>query len=168
MRIVRWLGIAVVVFVTLLAAGVVGNRLPLGAPPGLAVRLSTYLNTHVAETSESSPFPELRTRRYAIAPEVLYAKVKEAIGTLPRWDVVTSSDDRREVHAVVTTALFRFKDDVTIGVLGESNVHPALVVRGESRVGKGDLGANTRHVLDLYDALARLGLKGETTTAAAP
>lgn len=165
MRIVRWLVRAAVVFAVLLAAGVVGNRLPLGDPPGAAVRLSTYLNTHVAETSESSPFPELRTRRYAVAPEVPYAKVKEAIGTLPRWDVVTSTDDRREVHAVVTTALFRFKDDVTIGVVGEPNAHPALVVRGESRVGKGDLGANTRHVLDLYDALARLGVKGEATPA---
>jgi len=34
-------------------------------------------------------------------------------------------------------------------------------VRGESRVGKGDLGANTRHILDLYDALEQVGAKGE-------
>ena len=38
----------------------------------------------------------------------------------------------------------------------------ALTVRSVSRVGKGDLGANTRHVLDLYDALATAGVKGAT------
>ena len=51
MRIVKWLLVAVAVFATLLAGGIVGNRLPLAASPGLGVRLSTYLNTHVAETT---------------------------------------------------------------------------------------------------------------------
>jgi hypothetical protein len=37
---------------------------------------------------------------------------------------------------------------------------PALAVRGESRVGEGDLGANTRRVLDLYGALEQVGAKG--------
>ncbi len=161
MRVVRWLVVAVLAFVTLLAAGLAGNQLPLGDPPGASVRLNAYLNTHVAETSDGSTFPELRTRRFDLPPDVLYAKVKEAIAALPHWQVETSTDARREIHAVVTTALFRFKDDVTIGVMSEPNRHPALVVRGESRVGKGDLGANTRHILDLYDALERVGAKGE-------
>lgn len=161
MRIVRWLLVAVVVFVVLLAAGIVGNRLPLSEPPGPAVRLNTYLNTHVAETAEDAAFPELRTRRYTMPADVLYAKVKEAIMRMPGWEIVESSDDRREVHAVVTTKLFRFKDDVTVGVIPEPGGQQALKVRGESRVGKGDLGANTRHIFDLYDALGQVGAKGE-------
>lgn len=165
MRILKWLVLAVVVFVVLLAAGIVGNRLPLGEPPGAAVRLETYLNTHVTETSPSSPFPELRTRNYALPADVLFAKVKEAVGRLPRWEIASSSDERREVHAVVTTKLFRFKDDVTIAVVPEPGGRPALMVRGESRVGKGDLGANTRHVLDLYAALEQVGANGEAERA---
>jgi uncharacterized protein (DUF1499 family) len=165
MRIVKWLVGAVVVFAILLTLGIAGNRLPLGDPPGFGTRLDTYLNTHVAETSETSPFPELRTRRFDLPPEALYAKVKEAVGRLSGWELVTASDDRREVHAVVTTRLFRFKDDVTIGVMSAPTGRPALVVRGESRVGKGDLGANTRHVLDLYDALEQVGAKGAVATA---
>lgn len=161
MRIVKRLVLAVVVFVALLAGGIVRNRLPLGEPPGSLVRLSTYLNTHVAETSPSAPFAELRTRNYRLPADALYAKVKEAVGRLPHWEIVSASDERREVHAVVTTALLRFKDDVTIGVVPEPGGRPALTVRGESRVGKGDLGANTRHVLDLYDALEQVGAKGE-------
>ncbi|MEO6028382.1 MAG: DUF1499 domain-containing protein [Candidatus Binatia bacterium] len=160
MRIVKWLLVAVAVFATLLAGGVVGNRLPLAAPPGVGVRLSTYLNTHVAETKPDSAFPELRTRNYSLPADVLYSKVKETVGQMPGWEIVESSDDRREVHAVVTTKLFRFKDDVKIAVTPEPGGRPALTVRGESRVGKGDLGANARHVLDLYDALAAAGVKG--------
>ena len=160
MRIVKWLLVAVVVFATLLAGGIVGNRLPLAASPGVGVRLSTYLNTHVAETTLDSPFPELRTRNYSVPADTLYSKVKEAVGQMPGWEIVDSSDDRREVHAVVTTKLFRFKDDVKIAVVPEPGGRPALTVRGESRVGKGDLGANARHILDLYDALAAAGVKG--------
>ena len=158
MRIVRWLLVAVVVFVVLLAAGLIGNRWPLGEPPGARVRLDTYLNTHVAETSEDAVFPELRTRRYVMPADVLYAKVKEAVMRMG-WEVADSSDERREVHAVVTTRLFRFKDDVTIGVIPEPAGQQALKVRSLSRVGKGDLGANTRHVLDLYGALEQVGAK---------
>jgi len=161
MRVVKWLALAVVVFVVLLAAGILGNRLPLSAPPGPAVRLSTYLNTHVAETAETSRFEELRPRHYALPPDVLYAKTKEAIGRLPRWEIASAADDRREIHAVVTTALFRFKDDVTISVMPQPFEQTVLVVRGESRVGKGDLGANTRHILDLYDILEDIGVHGE-------
>ena len=161
MRIVKLLALVVVGFVALLVGGIVRNRLPLGEPPGAVVRLSTYLNTHVAETSPSAPCAELRTRNYSLPADVLYAKLKEAIGRLPGWVIVAAADERREVHAVVTTALLRFKDDVTIGVVPEPGGRPALMVRGESRLGKGDLGANTRHVLDLYDALEQVGAKGE-------
>jgi uncharacterized protein (DUF1499 family) len=86
--------------------------------------------------------------------------VKQAVGQLPRWEIIESSDDRRELNAVVTTKLFRFKDDVTINVVPEPGGRPALMIRSTSRVGKGDLGANTRHVLDVYDALAAAGVKG--------
>ena len=152
MRILKLLVLAVVVFVVLLAGGIVGNRLPLSEPPGALVRLSTYLNTHVAETSPSAPFAELRTRNYSLPADVLYAKVKEAVGRMPRWEIVSAVDDRRELHAVVTTrapALQGRRDDRCRSGAGG---RPGLLVRGESRVGKGDLGANTRHVLDLYDA----------------
>jgi uncharacterized protein (DUF1499 family) len=153
--------LALVVFVALLALGVRGNRLPMDDPPGSFVRINTYLNTHVAETREGSAFPELRPRSYTLPADALYAKVKEAIGTLPRWEIAEAADDRREVHAVVTSALFRFKDDVTASVMPQPGGRPMVMVTSVSRVGKGDLGTNTRHVIDLYDALERVGAHGE-------
>ena len=160
-RLLLFAVVAVVIFVALLALGMRGNHLPMNDAPGSFVRINTYLNTHVAETIEGSPFPELRPRSYTLPADALYAKVKEAIGHLPRWEITESADDRRELHAVVTSGLFRFKDDVTVAVVPQPGGRPMLMVRAESRVGKGDLGTNTRHVMDLHDALEQAGAHGE-------
>jgi uncharacterized protein (DUF1499 family) len=160
MRLLRWLIALVALAVVLVIAGVLQNDVPLDQPPGRIVRLGTYLNAHVAETIEGSPFPELRPRRYALPADVLFAKVKEAVARLPRWSVVETSDDRRQLHAVVTSRLFRFRDDVTVTIVPEPGGRPTLLVRAASRVGRGDLGANTRHVLDLHRALEEVGAPG--------
>jgi uncharacterized protein (DUF1499 family) len=161
MRLIKGILFLLVLAIVLLAGGVVLNRLPLNEPPGMVVRLYTYLNTHVAETGDGSPFPELRTRRYSLGADALYAKIKEAIARLPRWRIVESSDERREIHTVVTSLIFRFEDDVAIAIVPAPNLRPAVTVRAVSRVGKGDLGANTRHILDLYDMLEQVGAHGE-------
>ena len=160
MRIVKIVLGLLVLAIALLAGGVVLNRLPISDPPGSFVRLYTYLNTHVAETIEGSPFPELRPRQYSLPADVLFAKVKEAMQQMPRWEVVETADDRRELHAVVTSGLFRFKDDVVATVVPLPGGRPAVMVRAVSRVGQGDLGTNTRHVMDLYDALEKIGAHG--------
>jgi len=153
--------LVVVVFVAMLALGIRGNHLPMDDPPGSFVRLNTYLNTHVAETIEGSPFPELRPRSYTLPADALFAKVKEAIARLPRWEIVESKDDTRQLHAVVTSGLFRFKDDVTVSVVPRPGGKPQVTMRAVSRVGKGDLATNTRHVMDLYAALEQVGAHGE-------
>ncbi len=160
-RLLAFVVVAVLVFVTMLALGIRQNRLPLDDPPGSVVRLYTYLNTHVAETIDGSPFPELRPRAYTLPADALFVKVKEAIGRMPRWEIVESKDDARQLHAVMTTALFRFKDDVTVSVVPQPGGHPVVMARAVSRVGQGDLGSNTRHVMDLYDALEQVGAHGE-------
>ena len=136
----------------LLVGGLLANRVPLTKPPGLERRLLTYLTANVAQTAENSSFPELRPRAYGIPAQRLYALVQEAVRGLG-WEVVATSDERLAVGAVVTTPLWRFKDDVTVRVTPGEGGKSLLSVRSASRVGKGDLGANTRHILDLYDAI---------------
>jgi uncharacterized protein (DUF1499 family) len=144
-----------VVFAGLLAAGMIQNRLPWTQPPGPGERIQTYLNTHVAETVEGSPFPELRPRHYEhLRPPELLADVQQAIGKLTGWHVVEHDPAHGALHAVVTTTLCRFHDDVRVRVEPDAAADGAvLLIRSESRVGKGDLGANTRHLLDLYAQL---------------
>jgi len=135
--------------VALLAAGIMGNRLPLSESPGWGIRLSTYLNTNVAETTPDSPFPELRPRRYDAPPALIFDITRKAVERL-QWQAVLDHE-KKEIKAVVTTKLWKFKDDVTIQIQPAQPSGSWLMIRSVSRVGKGDLGANTRHVMDLVE-----------------
>jgi len=142
----------VLLSVSLIAAGIIANRLPLTDPPGLLTRLSTYLNTNVAAMREDSPFPELRPRRYEAPPELLFDVARRAAQSL-RWEIAVLDAQKNEIQAVVTTKVWGFKDDVTIQIQPAQPSGSLLWVRSASRVGKGDLGANTRHVMDLIEAV---------------
>jgi hypothetical protein len=140
------------IFFSLLVAGILANRLPLTDPPGLATRLSTYLNTNIAETTEDSPFAELRLRRYEAPDGLLFDVARRAAQNL-KWEITSLDAEKKEIQAVVTTKIWKFKDDVAIQVRAGQPSGSVVWVRSSSRVGKGDLGANTRHVMDLIAAI---------------
>ena len=151
----RILIMLIVIAVLLLAAGIAGNRPPLTHPPGLAARLKIYLTTNRAATDSAAAFPELRPHDYALSPEQLFAAARATAETLS-WMIVSEEVAHRRLHAVVTTRLWRFKDDVRITIEALPN-GARLKLVSQSRVGRGDLGANTRHILDFYSVLdARL------------
>ena len=52
------------------------------------------------------------------------------------------------MHWVITTSLFRFKDDLTIDIRSEEG-RQLLDIRSKSRKGEGDPGQNARHVRSL-------------------
>ncbi len=141
--------------VSLIAAGIISNRLPLSDPPGLGERLKTYLTTHVAETTADSPFPELRLRHYRTPPALLFDIARRAVEGL-RWEIAVLDSEKKEIQAVATTKVWRFKDDITIRVEPAPEGGSFLYARSSSRVGRGDLGANTRHIMDLLLAAERL------------
>ncbi len=148
-----------VLLLCLIAGGLAANRAPMMDPPGYWVRLSTYLGTHVAETRPDHPFPELRPRRYALTPERLYRVTREAIGGLG-WEIASEDLSRLRLEAIVVSALWRFKDDVRILIEAREG-GSSLSLRSSSRIGRGDLAANTRHLLDLYSAIEeRLAVGG--------
>lgn len=126
------------------------NRLPILDPPGMGARLATYLGSNVAELKPDSPFPELRPRDYPIHHDRLCREIPVTLMDLG-WAWQSAGDCR--YRAVVTTPLLRFRDDVSIEVQSLGGNGARLQVRSQSRVGRGDLGANTRHVLDLISAL---------------
>jgi uncharacterized protein (DUF1499 family) len=150
---VKWWILSAVLLVPagLIAGGLLLNRPPWSDPPGLWARLHLYLTTHVAETRKGHPRPELRPLVVALPPEAAKSRVVEAMQALG-WRRVTAADDA--VTAEVVTALLRFVDDVAVTLEPEGE-GVAVQVRAASRVGRGDLAANTRHVLDLYAELRR-------------
>jgi uncharacterized protein (DUF1499 family) len=138
--------------VLLLAGGLIANRPPLFDPPGPGARLRTYLTTNVAETRADSLYPELRQPRYSAPPDLLFDAVQRAAQNLGwRTDLVDA--EQREIRAVVVTNLWRFRDNVTIQISPVTASESTLSVRSGSEVGKGDLGANTRHILDLLQMI---------------
>ena len=140
----------VVVWISLLAAGLISNNLPWGDPPGMGTRLMTYLSTNVAETTVDSPFPELRPQTYA-APAALIFDVARRAGQALKWELTTVDAEAHKIEAVVTTKIIGFKDDITIWVEADGEERSTLFARSASRVGKGDLGANTRHIMNLLE-----------------
>lgn len=144
----------IVLTLGLLAGALLLNRLPWHDPPGVAERLGTYLGSNVAETRPDHRFPELRMRVYLVPKDVLYKNINNAIRQLG-WRIESTDPSQGELHAVVSTPLFHFKDDVWVRAEPRSEGQTSLYVRAASRVGRGDLGANTRHILDLQQALGR-------------
>jgi hypothetical protein len=147
----KWLVALLAVPLALVAGGLVVNRPPLSSPPGPAARLKTYLTTNVAETRLEHPFPELRTPHLDAGPDRVGEALTAAMDDLG-WREVAESDG--EIRAVVVSALFRFRDDVTVR-LEEANGGTLVHARSASRVGQGDLAANARHLQDLLTALNR-------------
>lgn len=147
--------IVVAAAVLLLGIALLLNRLPWWSPPGPLERARVYLTTNVAATRSDHVFPELRPLRVAQPPADLYPRVVEAIEALG-WTVALTDVARHEVRATVKTPLLGFEDDLLVTVEAAPGGGSVVEARSASRVGRGDLGANTRHILDLYAALGRL------------
>jgi hypothetical protein len=146
----KWLALLLAIPFLLLMGGLLLNRPPLFSPPGPIERLKTYLMTNVAETRPNHSFPELRTPLVPSNDETVHAAVLRAMRELG-WQEIR--DDREEISAVMVSPLFRFRDDVTVR-LEQTDRGTLIHARSASRVGKGDLAANARHLLELFAAVA--------------
>ncbi len=133
----------------MVAIALVKNDLPWQASPGPMVRLSMYLSHNDVSTSPDSTFPERITRHYKLPSQQLLAKAKQAVEQLG-WQLQSLDDESGKLHAVVTSSLFKYKDDVYISVSAIAEDTVALDIRAVSRKGKGDLGTNTRHIMVFY------------------
>ena len=128
------------------------NDLPWNDPPGVFKRLQQYTTTNVAETSAESIYPELILRIYDLPAEGLFNMLQASVNQLG-WEITGHRDEKYTILAVVTTPLRGYKDDVLIRLLPLSENRNQLYLRSSSREGHGDLGTNTRHILNLYQQL---------------
>lgn len=159
-------GTAVVLAVALVmgVAALAANRVPLADPPGLLPRLAVYLSRNVARTRPGSDFPELNPLVLSGDAHDLVERIAAACRALG-WEAVDADPARRRVTAVVRSRLFGFRDDLAAQLVPAGAGAFTLAVHSASRMGRGDLGANTRHVMDLNERLAAQGL---VPTAPAP
>jgi uncharacterized protein (DUF1499 family) len=141
----------------LVGAGLYANDAPLFRSPGIWARLGLYLSRNVAETGSDSWLPEL-------APIVLVGDNESLLPVVVRmledlqWHEVTIDKDNARVSAVVTTPLWRFRDDLLVQLKALTHGRVEAQVRASSRIGRGDLGANANHIVKLRAAFKRQGL----------
>ncbi len=138
----------------LLIAGLASNRPPLLDPPGLFPRLKASLGSNIAHTGRNSPYPELEQRCYSAPADELLTQVRAAAEQLGY--VIEAQSQERGLHLVITTPLWRFRDDMHIRIIEENAGRSCLEIHSQSRVGRGDLGANARHIVRLHTMLDQL------------
>lgn len=85
--------------------------------------------------------------------EVAWKALDTHLRTLPRVEIETAAADY--VHAVFTTRLMRYRDDVEFGLDAASG---QIRVRSASRVGYGDMGVNRERIESIRAALAERGV----------
>ena len=144
------LAILSAIFVLMMVVALLQNDLHWRSPPGPVARLTSYLSMNDRQTAVNPEYPELMTRSYPLAIEQMRQTVIDAIAGL-NWELVESEDTK--LHAVVTTRLFKYKDDVYVSVESISPDESSMQIRSVSRVGRGDLGTNIRHIINLYSAV---------------
>jgi hypothetical protein len=143
----------VVCVVCLVLGALTLNNLPMGAKPGFSKRLRKYLTTNIAQTAVDSEYPELELPTLVGSARLILTRVERAIATLG-WEVTLLDNNELEVNAEIQSAIFRFKDDISVKLIQVQNVVEIHIV-SKSRIGKGDFGTNTRHILNLLNAIDR-------------
>ncbi len=88
---------------------------------------------------------------YQSAPEQAMTQLKQIIESLPKTQVITSSEDY--LYAEFTSALVGFVDDVEFYLDRSAQV---IQVRSASRLGKSDLGVNRKRVEQIRIQFASL------------
>lgn len=147
-HLIRLLLTFILIGITVPFAVIAYNYPPLTSSPGLLARVSTYLTRNVAQTEPLSAYPERRLYVYRRpAQAVLGAAVAAARAN--GWEIQAIDLDRRYLHAVATTRLWRFKDDVEVWVKTTEDGGSALYLRSASRIGTADFGANTARIVRL-------------------
>ncbi len=139
-------------YLILITIAFIRNNLPLNSPPGFGKRVLSYYTTNVAETSDNPLYPEMKTPVLNHQLEKVYPVLKSMINEYG-WKIEKDVENK-ELEAVATTKVFKFKDDIKVRLEPDGN-KTKLYIRSSSRVGKGDMGTNERRVLNLIDELEK-------------
>jgi hypothetical protein len=146
----KWLLLIAAIPLLLTTGALLLNRPPLSIEPGPWERLKTYLTQNVAETLPDHRFPELRTPLFSATADAVRTATLEAMRDLG-WEQVQAG--KAEIRGVVVSSLFRFRDDISVR-LEETAGGTLFHARSASRIGRGDLAANGRHLRELFAAVA--------------
>lgn len=92
-------------------------------------------------------YPDVVSQQLAMAPETALAAAAAQISA-NGWTLTRRDDDAGELEAVVTTQLFRFRDDVIVRIRPVTGDATKAIIdlRSRSRIGTGDYGKNAQRI----------------------
>lgn len=111
------------------------------------------LTVNDVTTGESFAYPDLRAHVYFAEAEAAFEAAVSAIKGLSGWRLVHAEPESGTLFAEAEARFGGFLSDVivTVSPLGER--HSRVVIRSVSRLGRGDLGENARHIRALQSAM---------------
>lgn len=104
-------------------------------------------------TGESFAYPELRAHVYFAGVPAVFEAAQTAIQDLKGWRLVVANPEISTLHAEAEARFGGFLSDVTVTVAALGERHARAVIRSRSRLGRGDLGENARHIRALQTAM---------------
>lgn len=103
--------------------------------------------------AQRAAYPDIRPAQYSQPPETVF-EMALATARAMGWDIAAAEAEDGRIEATATTLWFGFKDDIVIRIRPEAT-GTRLDIRSASRVGKSDIGANTRRIRAFLSHLER-------------
>jgi uncharacterized protein (DUF1499 family) len=110
-------------------------------------------NTALAAPAGFNPAPDVVTPHYQLAPDRLFALVRDVAGSQPRTFQAALYPEQLQVHYVNRSAAFNFPDLVMVQVKPDGTHGSDLIVYSRSVYGESDLGVNRKRVTTWLAAL---------------
>ena len=133
----------------LLGVFALGALLPWLAVRNFSERFAQGGSTNRADTATNTP-SDLQPRQYAAPAQQVGDAVAAAFAQLG-WEPVYRNATSLEAEVPVARMNW-FVDDLKV-TLSEANGATTVNVQSQSRVGRGDLGENRRHIVQLFTVL---------------
>ena len=133
----------------LLSVFAIGAILPWMMVRNFGERLQFSNPTNRVDTATRTP-PDLEPRRYGAPQQEVADALLAAIDDLG-WTLVSHDGTTFEIEVPVA-GIGWFIDDMRV-TLSEENGTTIVNAQSQSRVGRGDLGENRRHVVQLFTVL---------------
>ena len=118
-------------------------------------RLVKALRENRAETDPAHADPRLRGRTYPVPFHAVWIACLENVRAEHRWTLTLSDDQTGTIRAEAVTRFLKAVDDITISVGLDEDAQTRVDMISQSRVGRGDLGANARRIARYFDRLDR-------------
>lgn len=109
--------------------------------------------TNRADTHPDHPDPRLRGRTLAVPFDRVWKETLLLAAKKQGWTVLDADDLQGVIRAEARTLIFRFTDDVEIRIGLDQDGQTRVDMTSSSRVGKSDLGTNTRRIANFLRAL---------------